>query len=142
GLTCPSPNPRSPGVSISHPSPGPSPGFPPGLSCSGGSGSASTEDDVCLPRPVTALTRPTVRSASGTSVFTIVDLPTPDWPISTLIRPASTERSLASAHAGNGLLVVSIGSPSGLYSARTLLGEDFGARSALVSRSSGSIPAS
>ena len=97
-LTCPSPNPRSPGVSISHPSP---------------SGRATAEEDVCLPRPVTGLTEPTERAASGTTVFTNVDLPTPDCPMSTLIRPVSTFRTRVSVWAGSGRRVVIMDSPSG-----------------------------
>ena len=78
----PSPKLRSPGVSMIQPPPG--------------SGSATAEDEVCLPRPVTGLTVPTARSASGTSRLTSVDLPTPECPTSTLIRPASSPRSSAS----------------------------------------------
>ena len=83
---------------MSHPSP---------------SGIATTDDDVCLPRPVTGLTVPTERSASGTRVFTSVDLPTPDGPMSTLIRPVSAERTRASVRGASGRRVVSIGMPSG-----------------------------
>ena len=54
-----------------------------------GSGSATAEDEVCRPRPVTGLTSPTARSASGIRALTSVDLPTPEWPTSTLIRPVS-----------------------------------------------------
>jgi hypothetical protein len=76
-------------------------------------GSATADDEVCLPRPVTGLTVPTVRAASGTSVFTRVDLPTPDWPISTLIRLASADRTRDRVRGGSGRLVVSMGRPSG-----------------------------
>ena len=47
----------------------------------------------CRPRPVTAFTEPTARSASGTSALTSVDLPTPDWPTSTEVTPASDSTS-------------------------------------------------
>ena len=62
--TCPSPNDRMPGVSTTQPP--------------AGSGRATADVDVCLPRPVTALTWPTMRAASGTSVLTKVDFPTPE----------------------------------------------------------------
>ena len=58
-----------------------------------GSGSISAEVEVCRPRPVTALTSPTARSASGTSALTSVDLPTPLCPTSTLVRPLRWPRS-------------------------------------------------
>ena len=58
-----------------------------------GSGNATAEDDVCRPRPVTGLTVPVTRSASGTSALTSVDLPTPDCPMSTLMRPSNAVRS-------------------------------------------------
>jgi hypothetical protein len=99
-LTWPSPKLRSPGVSMSHPS---SP-----------SGSATTDDEVCLPWPVTGLTTPVDRAAAGTSVFIKVDLPTPDGPMKTLIRPVTAARSLVSVRGGSGRLVVSIGRPSGV----------------------------
>jgi len=83
---------------MSHPSP---------------SGRATAEEEVCLPRPVTGFTEPTERAASGTSVFTNVDLPTPDCPMSTLIRPVSTFRTRDSVRGGSGRRVVSMGSPSG-----------------------------
>jgi hypothetical protein len=54
-----------PGVSITHPD-------------MSGSGRAITLVDVCRPRPVTTLTPPTARRASGTSALTSVDLPTPE----------------------------------------------------------------
>ena len=60
------------------------------------------EVDVCRPRPVTALTTPTSRSASGTSALTSVDLPTPLWPISTLVRPASRSRTSLRSRAALG----------------------------------------
>ena len=50
---------------------------------------ARAEVDVCLPRPVTSLTSPVVRSASGTREFTNVDLPTPEWPRNTVVLPDS-----------------------------------------------------
>src|SRR5260370_7185372 len=90
---------------MSHPSP---------------SGIATTDDDVCRPRPVTGLTVPTERSASGTSVFISVDLPTPDGPMSTLIRPVSTDRTRDSVRGGSGRLVVSIGRPTARYKAPPL----------------------
>jgi hypothetical protein len=62
---------------------------------------------------VTGLTVPTERAASGTSVFTSVDLPTPDCPMSTLTRPSSTFRTRDSVRGGSGRRVVSIGRPSG-----------------------------
>ena len=49
--------------------------------------------EVCRPRPVTALTMPTSRIASGTRALTSVDLPTPLEPSSTLTRPVSRSRS-------------------------------------------------
>ena len=58
-----------------------------------GSASIRALTEVCRPRPVTALTTPTSRKASGTSALTSVDLPTPLWPSSTLVRPASRSRS-------------------------------------------------
>ena len=67
------------------------------------SGSATADDEVCRPRPVTGLTDPTARAASGSSALTRVDLPTPEWPTRTLIRSASSARSsveLAGAAAG------------------------------------------
>ena len=70
GSTWPSPKERTPGVSITHPVP-PSPSS---------TRSEIVDDDVCRPRPVTSFTRPIARSAPGTSAFTSVDLPTPEWP--------------------------------------------------------------
>ena len=64
-----SPKLRTPGVSITHPPTG--------------SSRAIADDEVCRPRPVTALTMPTSRFAAGTRAFTSVDLPTPLDPIST-----------------------------------------------------------
>ena len=69
---CASPKLRSPGVSMTQP---PS-----------GSSSAIADDEVCRPRPVTALTPPVARPAPGTSALTRVDLPTPEWPTRTLTR--------------------------------------------------------
>ena len=46
------------------------------------------DDEVCRPLPI-ALTAPMARSASGTSALISVDLPTPEWPTSTDIWPAS-----------------------------------------------------
>ena len=54
--TCASPKLRTPGVSMTHP---PS-----------GSSRANAEDEVCRPRPVTALTPPVARPAPGTSALT------------------------------------------------------------------------
>ena len=65
GCTCASPKERMPGVSMIQPSP------------SGQLAACSADVEVCRPRPVTALTMPTSRSASGTSALTSVDLPTP-----------------------------------------------------------------
>ena len=76
----PSPKLRRPGVSMIQPPPG--------------SGSATTDEEVCRPRPVTGLTAPTARPASGISVLTRVDLPTPEWPTRTLIRSASSAAQL------------------------------------------------
>ena len=45
--------------------------------------------DVCRPRPVTTLTCPVARCASGTRAFTSVDLPTPEWPTNTVECPTS-----------------------------------------------------
>ena len=86
-------------MSISQPSP---------------SGSATTDDEVCRPRPVTGLTTPVERAASGMTVFTSVDLPTPDCPMSTLIRPVTAARTRDRVCAASGRLVVSIGRPSGV----------------------------
>ena len=61
---CASPKLRRPGVSMTQPPPG--------------SSRAMADDDVCRPRPVTALTPPVARPAPGTSALTIVDLPTPE----------------------------------------------------------------
>ena len=80
---------------------------------SSGSGSAIADDEVCRPLPVTALTTPTARPASGTSALTSDDLPTPDWPMSTLIRPSSALCRRLSVCAASGCLVVSIGMSSG-----------------------------
>ena len=85
-------------MSISQPSP---------------SGSATADDEVCRPRPVTGLTVPVDRAAAGTRVFTSVDLPTPDCPMSTLIRPVSTFRIRDSVRGGSGRRVVSMGRSSG-----------------------------
>jgi hypothetical protein len=84
---------------MSHPSP---------------SGRATAEEEVCRPRPVTGFTEPTERAASGTSVFTSVDLPTPDCPMSTLIRPVSTFRTWDRVRGDSGRRVVSMGTPSGV----------------------------
>ncbi len=67
GSTWASPNERMPGVSMIQPS-------------SSGRASATADDEVCRPRPVTSLTTPVARSASGTSALTRVLLPTPEWP--------------------------------------------------------------
>ena len=65
GEMWPSPKLRTPGVSITQP--------PPGRS----SGSATADEEVCRPRPVTGLTVAHRPVRSGTSAFTSVDLPTP-----------------------------------------------------------------
>src|SRR5215475_6481626 len=80
-----------------------------------GSGRATAEEDVCRPRPVTGLTVPTARSASGITAFTRVDLPTPDWPMSTLIRPLSCWRSGASLAGVSGRPSTTWAMPSGAY---------------------------
>src|SRR3954451_24728593 len=67
GRTCASPNDLIPGVSMIQPA-GPS---------SPGRANMIAEVEVCRPRPVTALTTPTSRPASGTSALTKVDFPTP-----------------------------------------------------------------
>ena len=104
-----------------------------------GSGSATAEDEVWRPRPVTTLTEPTARSAPGTSAFTRVDLPTPECPTMTLIRPASASRSGRSCSSVSGCPSTTCAVPSGAY--RSRMGPA-GARSALVRQSSGSSPAS
>ena len=58
-----------------------------------GSRNATADDEVWRPRPVTGLTVPTARSAAGISVFTSVDLPTPECPTRTLSSPASSPAS-------------------------------------------------
>ncbi|MNI63415.1 hypothetical protein D3C73_1187830 [compost metagenome] len=58
--------------------------------------SAKAEDDVCRPRPVTALTPPVARSAP-VSALTMVDLPTPEWPSMTVTLPPRCERSWETA---------------------------------------------
>ena len=78
-----------------------------------GSGSATADEDVCRPRPVTGLTMPVTRSASGTSALTNVDLPTPDWPIITLIFPSRIACSPASCSAVSGRWVTWAATPSG-----------------------------
>ena len=60
-----------------------------------GRSNSTAEDDVCRPLPI-LLTSPVARKASGTSRFTRVDLPTPDWPTNTLIRQASRSSSPSS----------------------------------------------
>ena len=57
------PNERTPGVSIIQP------GF---------NASATAEEEVCLPLPVTSFTFPISRSESSESKFTNVDFPTPE----------------------------------------------------------------
>ena len=84
GSVIPGPKDRTPGVSMTH-----VPGSP-------GTRSATAEVDVCRPRPVTSLTTPTARSASGTRALTSVDFPTPECPTSTDIRPASAARTSSS----------------------------------------------
>jgi hypothetical protein len=74
GLTCANPNDRRPGVSITQPE-------------SSGNGIARAEVEVCLPLPVTSFTAPVVRKASGAKELTSVDLPTPEWPKKTVLRP-------------------------------------------------------
>ena len=82
---------------------------------------------------------PVTRSASGTSALTSVDLPTPDWPIITLIFPSRASCSPASWSAVSGRWVTWAATPSGAYTLSTSSG---GARSALVRQSSGVMPAS
>ena len=65
GSTWASPKDRMPGVSMIQPS-------------SSGSASATADDEVCRPRPVTSLTTPVARSARGTRALTRVVLPTPE----------------------------------------------------------------
>ena len=78
---------------------------------SASSGRATADEEVCRPRPVTGLTSLTARKAAGTSAFTSVDLPTPEWPTSTLTWPVSRARTSSSGppagHDG--------GTPSGAY---------------------------
>ncbi len=52
---------------------------------------------MCRPRPVTTLTTPTARSASGTKALTSVDFPTPEWPTSTLRLPDERSAQLVQA---------------------------------------------
>ena len=47
-------------------------------------------------------------------MFTSVDLPTPDCPMSTLIRPVSRFRTRDSVRGDSGRRVVSMGRPSGV----------------------------
>ena len=75
-----------------------------------GSASIQTLVDVCRPRPVTALTMPTSRAASGTSALTSVDLPTPLCPSRTLVR--SSRRSRISVRSAP-RCVTTYGTPSG-----------------------------
>ena len=75
-----------------------------------GSGSMIADVEVCRPRPVTALTCPIARSASGTSALTSVDFPTPLWPISTLVRP---ERRSVSSVRSPPFRVTTHGTPRG-----------------------------
>ena len=77
--TCASPNERTPGVSTTHPPP-------------------RQRQRHRRSGGVPALADPADRaggpSASGTSAFTSVDLPTPEWPTSTETRPASSARTV------------------------------------------------
>src|SRR6266704_852786 len=121
GVTCASPNDRTPGVSITQPS-------------SSGRRSATAELDVCRPMP-NALTTPVARRASGTSRLISVDLPTPECPTNTDICPVSranrSARSLPRC-------VTTAARSSWSYRARTSSGP---ARSDFVRHSSGSMPA-
>ncbi len=109
--------------------------------------SATADVDVCRPRPVTSLTTPVARRASGTSALTSVDLPTPECPTNTDVRPASASRTASSgsiaqpsgARPSGTRRVTTTETPSGSYSARSGPGS---ARSALVRHSRTSIPAS
>ena len=78
-----------------------------------GNSRATADDEVCRPRPVTGFTIPTTRPASGTSAFTSVDLPTPDCPIMTLIRPDSAVHSGAICSSVSGRRVTRQLTPSG-----------------------------
>jgi len=42
------------------------------------------DEEMCLPRPVAALTSPIARRAPGIKALTNVDFPTPEWPTKTL----------------------------------------------------------
>src|SRR5882757_1333194 len=90
--TCASPNDRIPGVSITQPSGALSAASGPSGLLNRGSGMATADDEVCRPLP-TPESRPTARSASGTSALTSVDLPTPECPMNADSRPVSTARS-------------------------------------------------
>ncbi len=81
-----------------------------------------------LPMP---LTSPTARRASGTSWFTRVDLPTPDCPNSTLVRPCSRARSSSTPLP---CPVTTASTPSGSYRASSSAGS---ARSLFVRQSRG-----
>jgi hypothetical protein len=81
GSMCASPNDRMPGVSMTQPDPA--------------SGNATDCDEVCRPFP-TPETSPVARSASGTSRFTSVDFPTPEWPSSTVTLSTSSGATASS----------------------------------------------
>ena len=98
--------------------------------------SATEEDDVCRPRPVTAFTTPVARCASGTSALTSVDLPTPECPTATVVRPS---RSARRGPRSPPRRVVRNGSSIGANSAMRSVGS---ARSVFVTSTSGSMPAS
>ncbi len=123
----PSPNERTPGVAMIQPWP-PSP--------------VSTridtvELDVWRPRPVTWLTTPVARFASGTRALTSVDLPTPEWPTATVVRSTSSARSSSSGTSSERL------STMGTSSTRKWAANGAGsATSDLVMQRIGWIPAS
>ena len=131
--TCPSPKERIPGVSTIQPPAG----APAARSSSVAiSRSAMEDEEVCRPRPVTAFTTPVARVDPGTRAFTMVDLPTPEWPTATVVRPSSTRRSaLRSAPCRLVTTTRSRGANSASRSAGS-------ARSVFVTSSTGARPAS
>ena len=120
GVTWASPKDRTPGVSTTQPRPS-------------GSGRAMAATVVWRPLP-TADTTPVARAASGTSLLTSVDLPTPECPTSAETRPSSRS---ASASGGWSRRVTTTGSSSSRYDAANGSGSP---RSALVRHSTGARP--
>lgn len=86
-LGVPKPRPRTPGISTMRPAPGTS--------------TISRLTVVWRPLPSPSRTAPTLKTSAPTSMFTRLDFPTPERPMSTVVVPGARSARTASTDAGS-----------------------------------------